>query len=501
MNGDFHLLKPRRLGIDTHSEAVVLLRKDSIISKAEGLSSHNRIFLSCGARQALATLYQTETSVLGRDEIGLSDATWQMLEPLPGTMVRVQHPPMVSSLGLVRGRIFGLKLTGPDFREIIADIVAGRYSEIEIAAFITACAANPLSDPEICGLTDAMVINGERLRWGTEVVADKHSVGGLPGNRTTPIVVAICAALGLVIPKTSSRAITSPAGTADTMEVMAPVVLDEKTLRSVVEREGGCVAWGGGVALSPADDILIRIERALDLDSQGQMIASILSKKIAAGATHLVVDLPVGPTAKVRTPEAAHKLEQGLLTVAQHFGLRVRIVRGDGSQPVGRGIGPALEAKDVLAVLQCRPDAPSDLRARTLELAGALLELAGRAPAGTGVAMAGAALNDGRAWAKFQSICEAQGGLRPLPTSSYRKAIIADRAGIIASIDNRRLGRLAKLAGAPEDKAAGLELHARIGDRIQAGGPLCTVHAESEGELAYAMAYAGANPDIFRMTE
>ncbi len=499
MNGDFHLLKPRRLGIDTHSEAVALLRKDSIISKAEGLSSHNRILLSCGARQAIATLYQVEASFLARDEIGLSDASWGMLEPLHGTAVRVQHMPMVPSLGLVRGRIFSLALSDRDFCEIIADIVAGRYSAIEIAAFLTACAAKPLSEAEIGGLTDAMVVNGERLSWGTEIVADKHSIGGLPGNRTTPIVVAICAALGLVVPKTSSRAITSPAGTADTMEVMAPVVLDEKSLRSVVEREGGCIAWGGAVALSPADDILIRIERALDLDSEGQMIASILSKKIAAGATHVVVDLPVGSTAKVRTPDAADRLEQGVIAVAQRFGLRIRVVRGDGSQPIGRGIGPALEARDVLDVLQGRPDAPADLRKRALELSAALLELTGTAADRSGLSMATAALDDGRAWSKFQSICEAQGGLRPLPTSSYREVITAGYAGTVAAMDNRRIGRLAKLAGAPEDKAAGLEMHVRIGDRVDAGSPLCTLHAESAGELAYAMAYATANPDIFEI--
>lgn len=500
MNGDFHLLKPRQLGIDTHSEAVALLRKDSIISKSEGLSSHNRILLSCGTRQAIATLYQVETSFLSRDEIGLSDASWQMLEPLPGTAVRVQHAPLVPSLGLVRGRIFGLALTRQDFDHIIADVVAGRYSAIEIAAFITACAASPLSEVEICGLTDAMVTNGERLCWGTEIVADKHSVGGLPGNRTTPIVVAICAALGLIIPKTSSRAITSPAGTADTMEVMAPVVLDERTLRSVVEREGGCVAWGGAVALSPADDILIRIERALDLDSEGQMIASILSKKIAAGATHLVVDMPIGPTAKVRSQEAANKLEQGLQAVAERFGIRVRVVRGDGTQPIGRGIGPALEARDVLAVLQGLPDAPQDLRIRSLELAGALLELTGRAAEGIGVETARMTLDDGRAWTKFQRICDAQGGMRPVPVSAHQKLVTTGSGGIIAAMDNRRIARLAKLAGAPEDKAAGIELHARIGDTVQPGSPLFSLHAESPGELAYAMAYADANPDIIRIT-
>ncbi len=200
------------------------------------------------------------------------------------------------------------------------------------------------------------------------------------------------------------------------------------------------------------------------------------------------------------TQEAANKLEQGLLAVASPFGMHLRIVRGDGTQPIGRGIGPALEARDVLAVLQCQSDAPQDLRNRSLELAGALLELTGRTTEGTGATIAQAVLDDGRAWAKFQRICEAQGGMRVLPTSRHRRIITASATGLIAAMDNRRIGRLAKLAGAPEDKAAGLELHVWLGDKVQSGNPLCTVHAEAEGELAYAMAYAGANPDIFRIT-
>ena len=217
------------------------------------------------------------------------------------------------------------------------------------------------------------------------------------GNRTTPIVVSIVAALGLKMPKTSSRAITSPAGTADTMETMAPVDLDTAAIRRVVEREGGCIVWGGSVRLSPADDILIRVERALDLDAEGQMIASVLSKKIAAGSTHLVLDLPLGPTAKVRTPEAAERLSRALSSVAEHFGLKTKCIVSDGTQPVGRGIGPALEAHDVLAVLQNAPQFPLDLRERAISLAGALLELAGLASGGNGAGLAASTLDDGRA--------------------------------------------------------------------------------------------------------
>jgi thymidine phosphorylase len=285
------------------------------------------------------------------------------------------------------------------------------------------------------------------------------------------------------------------------METMAPVVLDTTTIRGVVEREGGCVVWGGAVKLSPADDILIRIERALDLDSEGQMIASVLSKKIAAGSTHLVIDLPVGLTAKVRTGEAADALSRGLLSVAEAFGLRTKIVPGDGSQPIGRGIGPALEARDVLAVLQRDPDAPQDLRQRAAILAGTLLELGGVAAQGRGADLAREALDNGSAWAKFQRICEAQGGMRVPPKSRERQPLLSQQPGRIRAVDNRKIARLAKLAGAPDDKAAGVELHAMLGDSVSVGQPLCTVHADAPGQLAYALEYAAANRDIFQLSD
>jgi len=226
-----------------------------------------------------------------------------------------------------------------------------------------------------------------------------------------------------------------------------------------------------------------------------------LSKKIAAGATHLVLDMPVGPTAKIRTPEAAEALSQGLAGIAETFGLRTKVVRTDGSQPVGRGIGPALEARDVLSVLQCKPDAPDDLRDKAIALAGALVELAGTAPAGQGNAMAAQVLDAGHAWNKFQRICEAQGGMRVPPTSQHQRPVLAERGGRVRSIDNRRIARLAKLAGAPDDKAAGIDLHVAIGDQVAPGQPLCTVHADAPGELAYAFDYAAANRDILVIGE
>jgi thymidine phosphorylase len=239
------------------------------------------------------------------------------------------------------------------------------------------------------------------------------------------------------------------------METVAPVGLDLKAMRRVVEQEGGCIVWGGAIALSPADDVLIRVERALDIDSAGQLVASVLSKKVAAGSTHVVIDIPVGPTAKVRTAAAAAALEEQLVKVGRAVDLDVRVIVTDGSQPVGRGIGPALEATDVIAVLEGKPDAPADLRERALVLAGSVLESAARAPRGEGLGLAESVLNDGRAWRKFQAICEAQGGMRALPRAPHSRPVVAPRSGRVIGVDNRRLARVAKPRGTPKSGQSG----------------------------------------------
>ena len=371
-------LKARRLGLFTQHEAIVLMRTDCHVCRSEGLSPRAQVLLSAGERQVYATLFQIEGELIAIDEAALSEAAWKLLGVDEGARIDVRHAPPLASMASVRRRIYGQRLDEPALQSIVGDVAAGRYTDVHLAAFLTATSALPLDDPETLALTKAMVEVGDRLTWASETVLDKHCIGGLPGNRTTPIVVAIVAACGLVIPKTSSRAITSPAGTADTMETLAPVDLDLAVMRRVVEREGGCVAWGGAVRLSPADDIFIGVERVLDVDTEGQLIASVLSKKIAAGSNHVVLDIPVGPTAKVRSEEAGRRLADRLTAVAAQFGLKARCIQTDGAQPVGRGIGPALEAFDLLAVLQNAQGAPQDLRRRACLLAGAALELAAR---------------------------------------------------------------------------------------------------------------------------
>lgn len=495
-NGGLPILAARRIGLITQHQPVVLINCCSPVARSEGLAPHSEVLIKGRGGVILATLYQVSSDLVAADEAGLSEAAWSLLDAHEGEPLEVRHPPPLESFAGVRRRIYGQRLDAAALSAIVGDVAGGRYGDIQLSAFLTACTALPLDDAETGWLTGAMTAAGERLKWDAPVVIDKHCVGGLPGNRTTPIVVSICAANGLVMPKTSSRAITSPAGTADTMAVLAPVELSPADMRRVVEAEGGCIAWGGAMNLSPADDVLIRVERALDMEAQGQVVASVLSKKIAAGATHVVLDLPVGPTAKLRSDEAAEAMKAQFEAVASQFGLTVRCLLTDGGQPVGRGVGPALEARDVMQVLRNEAGAPHDLSARALVLAGAALELAGAAKAGEGAGLARRTLESGAALAKFERICAAQGGMRTIPTAAIQRPVRAVASGRVSHINNRKLARLAKLAGAPDAPAAGLDLHVRLGDEVAAGQPLLTLHAEAAGEAAYALHYAAANPDI-----
>jgi thymidine phosphorylase len=480
-------LKIRRLGIDTYQETVVYMRHDCLVCQSEGFESQTRIRLSVGDTSIIATLNIVTSDILQLGEVGLSESAWELLDANEGAEAFFSHPRPLSSLSDVRRKIYGHQLDRQAIDGIISDVVERRYSDIHIAAFLTACAGGRLDRDEILALTTSMINHGDRLHWDAPLVVDKHCVGGLPGNRTSLIVVPIVASFGLTIPKTSSRAITSPSGTADTMEVLAPVNLTLAEIRHTVEKEGGCIVWGGGVSLSPADDQLIRVERALDLDSEGQLIASVLSKKIAAGSTHVLIDLPVGGTAKVRTLEMARILEHYLIQVGAELGIHVQTIITDGSQPVGRGIGPALEAKDVVAVLQGREDAPADLRERALQLAAGILEFSPTVERGKGYAIAKDILSSGKAWQKFQAICAAQGGMREPGIAAHQHVVCAETGGTVVTIDNRVIARIARTAGAPQAKTAGIYLPIMIGDQIEKNQPLFTIHAESEGELEYAL--------------
>lgn len=426
-------------------------------------------------------------------EIGFFGEAFEKLEVKEGSTINVAPAPKPRSVEYVRDKFKGKKLSEKQFLEIIQDITNNNYTDVETTYFVLACTAHALDDKEVIGLTKAMIAVGKVLNFKTkshQIIVDKHCIGGIPGNRTTMVVIPIVAAAGLIIPKTSSRSITSPAGTADTMEVLANVELGLSDMYKIVKKTGGCIAWGGALALSPADDIIINVEHPLDIDSEGQMIASILSKKKSAGSTHVLMDIPVGENAKVKNKLDGLRLKKRFEKVGRAIDLNIKVILTDGSQPIGRGIGPLLEAEDVLKVLRNDKDAPKRLKEKSILMAGLILEMGGIAKKGEGQKRAKEILEFNLAYEKFNEIIKLQGKKKLEKHAKYSYEFKSNTRGKVISIDNKLISKLAFTAGAPEDKAAGLYIKKRIGDKVEEGEPLFELYSNSKLKLEYSKAYA-----------
>lgn len=503
----------RRVAIDTYRENVAYLHRDCAVYRAEGFQALSKVEIRANGRRILATLNVVDDqAIVGCHELGLSEDAFLQLDIKDGHTASVSQAEPPESIGALYRKIGGERLTRENFRDIVRDIAELRYSKIELTAFVVATNRDELDREEVYFLTEAMVASGRKLDWHESLVVDKHCIGGIPGNRTSMLVVPIVAAHGLLCPKTSSRAITSPAGTADTMEVLANVELPFEQLAGIVRDHRACLAWGGTANLSPADDILISVERPLAIDSPGQMVASILSKKIAAGSTHLVLDIPIGPSAKVRSMPEAQRLRRLFEYVARRMGLSLDVVITDGRQPIGNGIGPMLEARDVMRVLENDPRAPNDLRQKSLRLAGRLIECHPDVRGGDGFAIARDILDSGRALSKMNAIMAAQ-GQKSFDHNAPRLGrltfeVRAGESGVVTSIDNLQVARIARLAGAPKVIGAGVDLFRKLGDAVASGDLLYRVHAEYQSDLefarqgcaksnGYALGQANAIPHVF----
>jgi thymidine phosphorylase len=481
----------RRVLIDTYHENVAYMHRDCDIYRAEGFKALSKVEVRTDGRSILATLNVVDDqAIVACGELGLSKAAFAQMGVEDGHTVSVGQAEPPESMGALHRKLSGERLHLEDFRAIVQDIAEHHYSKIELTAFVVATNRDELDREEVYFLTEAMIDVGHHLTWHETLVVDKHCIGGIPGNRTSMLIVPIVAAHGMLCPKTSSRAITSPAGTADTMEVLANVELPVEELEKIVRQHRGCLAWGGTANLSPADDVLISVERPLALDSPGQMVASILSKKISAGSSHLVLDIPIGPTAKVRSMPEAQRLRRLFEYVARRMNLSLDVVITDGRQPIGFGIGPVLEARDVVRVLENDPRAPMDLRQKALRLAGRLIECDPDVRGGDGFGIARDILDSGRALAKMNDIIAAQGSksfdhnLPGLGILTFE--VHAPEAGVVIGIDNLQLARIAGLAGAPKVKNAGVDLMCKLGDDVQANALLYRVHASYAADLEFA---------------
>jgi AMP phosphorylase len=477
-------LKVKEVDLDAGGKYVTVLNLDD--AEEMGIRSLGRVKIKHNENEVTAIVNITK-KVVEKGEIGIFQEVKEKLEAIEGSIVEASPAPLPKSLDYIKNRLKGRKLSKNEIKEIITDVVEGRLSDVEIAAFITSLNFKILDLEEAMNLSLAMVEAGKKLNLNKNIIVDKHSIGGVPGDKTTLILVPIVASCGATIPKSSSRAITSAAGTADRAEVLMPVNLSLDEVKEVVEKADGCIVWGGTLELSPADDIFINVEFPLSLDPL--LLPSILSKKKAVGSKFIVVDIPCGWGAKIKTVEEANQLAKDFIELGEKLGMKIQCIITYGNQPIGYSIGPALEAKEALENLMGIKKS-LDLIDKATDLAGTILNMIGFS---NGKNLAKEAVKNGKAEKKLREIIELQGGnpaIKPedIPIGSYKVELKANEKGYVTWIDNYGLVKIARYAGAPKHKGAGVQLHKKIGDPVKKGESLLTIYAEKAGKLEDAIA-------------
>jgi AMP phosphorylase len=440
---------------------------------------------------SIISIVDISKDFLDEDEIAVSQEILEALSITENDKVEVSLAERPQSTLFIKKKLDGFHLTKDEIHAIIKDIVNNALTEPEIAYFVSAVYKCGMNDSETENLIWAMVAAGKRLNFSGDVV-DKHSISGIAANRTTPIIVSICAAAGLKMPKTSSRAITSAAGTADVIESIAKVDFSIEEIKKIVEKTNACMVWGGSLGLSPADDKLIQTERILSLDPQAQLIASILSKKISVGSKYILIDIPYGKSAKVDKKKASI-LKKKFEFFGKKFNLNLKCILTDGSEPLGKGIGPFLEIRDIIRILKRDKEAYKPLEEKAVMLAGEIFELVKKSKKGQGRLLARKILDSGKAFEKFKEIIHTQRGKVPTieeinsKLGKIKKEILAEKNSTIKEIDNKKINKIASISGSPMDKGAGISLNKHVGDKIKKGEKLLTIYSESKIRLNNAL--------------
>ena len=442
--------------------------------------------ISKSSKEMITIIDTIDKPYVKEDEILVSHEIQKEMHLERGQKVDVNLAPIPESLNFIKKKLNAGVLTRNEIFLITRDIAKNALSEAEIALFVAAMYKQGMRMSETIAMIEAMIKFGNKFSVKGKYVVDKHSIGGVAGNRTTPIVVSICAADGLTFPKTSSRAITSAAGTADVLETVTGVEFTPKELKKILKKTKAFMVWGGSLDMIPVDSKIIKVEKDLNIDPKSQLIASIMSKKFAVGSKYILIDIPYGKNVKVDRKKA-ESLKDDFLKLGKHFNKKIRVVLTNGNEPIGNGIGPALELKDIVKILE-KQEGPKDLEKKSLFLAGQLFELTGKARKGDGLKTAEKILYSGAAFKKFKEIIKAQGGsLNKLKrVAMFKKDIISKNNSRIIEIDNKKINSLAKITGCPVDKFSGVYLYHHVNEYVKKGEKIVTLYAETLPRLKQA---------------
>ena len=400
--------------------------------------------------------------------------------------------------------------TPAEIRWFIETLVAGETADYQVSAWLMAAVLNGLNTQETAELTQAMATSGDVLSFPSlGTVVDKHSTGGV-GDTVTPLFIPIVAACGAPVVKMSGRGLGFTGGTLDKLESIPGFRGDLSPDQLIAQAERIGCAWGGQTAdLAPADKILYALRDATDtVESLPLIAASIMSKKLAAGADVIVLDVKCGNGAFMQSPEDARALADALVSIARAAGKKAKALVTDMSQPLAPAIGNALEVK--AAIKELHSGMNGRLGQVTMALAEAACALAGADRSPRDAVDSGAAIDKLREW------IQAQGGDARvvddpslLPSAPHVHAVTADRSGYVSGFDCRALGEAASALGAGRlhkddviDPAVGIEVLVEIGDKVESGQTVLRVHTQPQTTigLSSAIQIASESPQLTEPT-
>jgi AMP phosphorylase len=489
-------LKAQPYDIEVGRYEVIL---NAVDAQEIGILAGDRVLVK--NKDTITAVVETTDAIISAGRVGIYREAWEAMRLVPDEVVELLPAARPKSVSFIRKKMDNLKLTNEEMHAIIEDIVGGNLTEVELTAFVTASYIYHMDADEIEWMTRAMVKTGDQISFDTHPVMDHHSIGGVPGNKISLDIVPIVAAAGLLIPKTSSRAITGAGGSADLMEILCPVSFRADEIKKMTTQVGGCLVWGGATNIAPADDRIINVEYPLSIDPKSQLLSSVMAKKFAVGADTMVLDIPTGSETKIPSVAEGRKLAREFMELGDRLGMKVECALTYGGSPVGRSIGGGLEVREAMLLLE-KNEGPRSLLEKTVSVAGMMLEMGGVAARGEGVKMANELIRSGKALKKFKEIIEVQGGdpdvtSEDVPVGDKVATVLSPQDGYIREVSNKRLVAACRLAGAPHDKGAGILLNKKKGEYVNKGDGLFTIYADKEWKLDTAIKESLREPIMY----
>ena len=393
------------------------------------------------------------------------------------------------SMQAIRKKLLWKKITDEEIDAIIEDIKDNKIHDLVLAYYVATSFFYKSDVHELAYTTKATAYTWDMYRFPW-IVAGKYCIWWVPGNETTMIVIPILASLWITMPKSFSKAITSPAATGECVNVLMDIEFDKQEVIRLTDKVWACLVWNEKLNLAPVNDRIIKVSAPLGMEPYARMISSIMAKNYAMGINHCLIDIPMWPTAKVATMRDAKRVAKRFKEIWEYLWIKMDIEITDWSEPIGRWIWACLQAREALRILQQYKTRSEDLEKKAIFLASRLLMLCGAANnMWNAENLVKTQLTNWEAWKKMQEIIKAQNGnpnikSEDIQLGKFSHDIIAEKDCRIKKVDMKHLNTMVRWLWAPKQYQAGIYLHKRVWDKVKKGEVIYTMYSDSANKLS-----------------